>query len=823
MHNDDDATANAFLAGAADGSLATVAMLLDDVDVDAAMDDDGSGALHLAAAAGHVQVVDFLVPRIADTSRRNKSGHTPLGLAVTHGHLYCVDALLRHDVNPRALDGSRRSPLWLAAHHGHMEIASALLAVGVRVDIISWAKCTPLCAIALSETPNFDLLRLLLAQHPNPDTVAAGLATTVSFSPHGGPIAQLYIDAGLTSSLAVLCEFLSYRRLDGAMYIAATIDWAEERDAFTSKAGHGDRATLCRHLASGDPLMTAIRHDMPDAVAVLAPLTDVSKWDYLHIAVDDARMVTSLVAAGCNPNLLDTRGRSALHCAIVSGALESVRILAPITKDAARYRHNGQSLLALALASPARHRQDIIAYLAESILHATHLVPTSVFFWQPTANTVLGSPKTVAYAASELAYMHALCFLLDAPSWPRRLATADIRAAQRRVSIDGQRLLRFEVELRRAACLVAGHVPNTAFGVYHTTTSLAPTLARFLEPLEPRSAGNGIREIIDPNLHCIVHGLTRFDREPHCGRLCVPKYIANGTSSRFQWLPTTIDVDAGRVTHRAYFNNIPSRHTRLLAALHQLIQELRPLWQLSMTANDTDHIPQIRIPVSAPTPVLPPTLPRDFFTLQSAQLETASTLQVVVQAQALVVSSTSPTHHGLSWQANGSGCTSDGIVATGLVVYAADHVKALPKLRFRQSFTQRAWVPDPSNPTTEVPWHERHWFGYQETGFVTLHVGRLVTIPTCVDYCLSPFELEKSASSGALRLLRVYLVQKEARKRLLSTEFVPPPYEALPQLPLPEPVVDIIWAFVGIPPRISTAQAHVWANQARAERLGTLQ
>ncbi|KDO31965.1 hypothetical protein SPRG_03181 [Saprolegnia parasitica CBS 223.65] len=376
------------------------------------------------------------------------------------------------------------------------------------------------------------------------------------------------------------------------------------------------------------------------------------------------------------------------------------------------------------------------------------------------------------------------------------------------LSVDAQRLLRFEVQLRRDASLAAGHVLNTTFGVYHTTTDLAPTLARLLRPLEPTSSGNAVREIIDPNLQCIVHGHTRFDRDPHYDRVCSPVYIANARSSRFQWLPTTIQFDAGRITYRAYFNNIPSQHTRLLAALRQLIQELRPLWQLSVTANAMDHSPQIRIPVSAPTPVLPPTLPRDFFILQSAALETTATLQVVVQAQALLVSSTSPTHHGLSWQTNGSGCTSDGVVATGLVVYSADHVTALPKLHFRQSFTKRTWVPNPLNPAQEVPWHECHWSGHQETGFVTLHVGRLVTIPTCVDYRRSSFELQKHAAShGAVRLLRVYLVQPDARKMLLSTEFVPPPYEALPQLPLPEPVVDMVWAFVG----------------ARAERLAASQ
>lgn len=264
-------------------------------------------ALHLASAHGHVAVVRELLSAGARTdwvaSGRKMSidlpldvvgraffgekdgGHTPLHLASCTGHTDVIDLLVDAGARLDTQEGQCSSPpLHLASSSGNVDAVAALLNAGADVDGVDDVGHTSLNFVANTET-----LELLLAFGANPNMVAA--------SPYGGG-----------TPLGSYCTMVHRRTTgeEGMKSATAQVKMLLEYGADTSI-----RASCPRPLPECPILSHAAKNGVPG-------------------------IVSALLAAGLNPNEMDTAGLFPVHDAARADHVETLRLLlrAGADKDA---------------------------------------------------------------------------------------------------------------------------------------------------------------------------------------------------------------------------------------------------------------------------------------------------------------------------------------------------------------------------------------------------------------------------------------------------------------------------------------------------------
>ena len=122
-----------FLSAASQGNVAKLNELVDKVNVDARLSEDGETALHRAASRGHLRAVALLLDRGAKVDATDGEDVTPLILASYRGQTDVVKLLLERGaaVNAREkLNGL--SSLSHAVGRGDKELVSVLLAHGAN-------------------------------------------------------------------------------------------------------------------------------------------------------------------------------------------------------------------------------------------------------------------------------------------------------------------------------------------------------------------------------------------------------------------------------------------------------------------------------------------------------------------------------------------------------------------------------------------------------------------------------------------------------------------------------------------------------------------
>jgi len=120
-----------FLTAASQGNVGRMSELVDKVNVDARLSEDGETALHRAASRGHLKAVALLLDRGAKVDAVDGEGVTPLILASYRGQTEVVKLLLERgaDVNAR----EKRNGLSSLSHavgRGDKELVSVLLVHG---------------------------------------------------------------------------------------------------------------------------------------------------------------------------------------------------------------------------------------------------------------------------------------------------------------------------------------------------------------------------------------------------------------------------------------------------------------------------------------------------------------------------------------------------------------------------------------------------------------------------------------------------------------------------------------------------------------------
>ncbi|MBI2437872.1 MAG: ankyrin repeat domain-containing protein [Lentisphaerae bacterium] len=102
--------------------------------VNAAIDSDGSTAVHLAAQFNRLEEAAALLAKGANINAINKVGLTPLHLAALAGHSAIVNLLLEHGANLKAQDVFGLTPLHLAAQYGHADTIAMLVNNGAELE-----------------------------------------------------------------------------------------------------------------------------------------------------------------------------------------------------------------------------------------------------------------------------------------------------------------------------------------------------------------------------------------------------------------------------------------------------------------------------------------------------------------------------------------------------------------------------------------------------------------------------------------------------------------------------------------------------------------
>ena len=120
-----------FLTAASQGNVAKLNELVDKVNVDARLSEDGETALHRAASRGHLRAVALLLDRGAKVDATDGEDVTPLILASYRGQTDVVKLLLERGAAVNARE--KRNGLSSLSHavgRGEKELVSALLAHG---------------------------------------------------------------------------------------------------------------------------------------------------------------------------------------------------------------------------------------------------------------------------------------------------------------------------------------------------------------------------------------------------------------------------------------------------------------------------------------------------------------------------------------------------------------------------------------------------------------------------------------------------------------------------------------------------------------------
>ena len=120
-----------FLSAASQGNVAKLNELVDKVNVDARLSEDGETALHRAASRGHLRAVALLLDRGAKVDATDGEDVTPLILASYRGQTDVVKLLLERGAAVNARE--KRNGLSSLSHavgRGDKELVSVLLAHG---------------------------------------------------------------------------------------------------------------------------------------------------------------------------------------------------------------------------------------------------------------------------------------------------------------------------------------------------------------------------------------------------------------------------------------------------------------------------------------------------------------------------------------------------------------------------------------------------------------------------------------------------------------------------------------------------------------------
>lgn len=368
------------IAAVRDGDHATLLSLLDrqDLDIDAGRA-DGSTALAWAAYMDDERAVDLLLRARADVNKANDfHGVTPLSLACANGNSGMVKKLLDAGADPNLKQWSGETPLMTCANTGAVDGAKALLKRGADVNAkenkeeqtpLMWAvaeKHPEVVSVLVKNGANVEA-RSRVVPRPEPHVIEMSLEESIWPSNYpdttrweevSGGFTALYFAAqqGAVDSARILLEAgadidAPHPELGSALNVAMA-------------SGHEDFALFLLEQGA-DPNISDAWGASPLHYALYKGLLIINRWrptETEHLGWEREnmpRVVRALLDHGADPDATIAYGypymehpfiaRSAdlppqvspvgatpLHLAAISGDVESMRILAPVSDPKAK-------------------------------------------------------------------------------------------------------------------------------------------------------------------------------------------------------------------------------------------------------------------------------------------------------------------------------------------------------------------------------------------------------------------------------------------------------------------------------------------------------
>ena len=327
---------------AGSGLTKTVNQLLDDHQDHKANDSGGATALHWAAAAGEMGTVQILLAAGADVHRENIRGESPLVEAAEYGHLDVVLALIQHGADVTT-QGS--AALQNALANGDSSIARVLLEKGAA----SWEHASYLKAAVFNG--DLSLVELMI------EKLEIGIDSLQRLLEDPLPVSaiELLVQKGVD---------VNYAEPDGttALHVAArhgsleAVSFLLHCQVDPNRKTHNGCTPLHWAAFRGhtEVVQFLVDHEADSAAQNHAGETA------LHVCLHhtfNEDIVVLLSSKRCLLDVVDDRGRTALHEAACRGFLNAVMIL--IDRGATVDLQDNQRWTPLQHAAAGGHEQVI--------------------------------------------------------------------------------------------------------------------------------------------------------------------------------------------------------------------------------------------------------------------------------------------------------------------------------------------------------------------------------------------------------------------------------------------------------------------------------
>jgi len=337
----------------------------------------GNTPLHIAVQENQPEMMGVLLEdtRI-DPNLTNNKENTPLHIATRSGHPELVSVLLAHNrVDRNKTDSTGNTPLHIAVLHDNPRMIELLLTAGATATLKDGENRTPLYRAVIITPSAIDSIKALLKHgnvDPNEQDEQGNFLLHIAVANNKPEVIQALLKAGASRSstnkqgLTPLFAALkpSYPHIET---INAFLDHAKhdlnqkdpQGNSLLHLAASKDRDDIIRALlASGaDPTLTDDKNHTPLQRAILASYfsfdnkpdkaveallsdrrTDRNQAGamgntLLHLAVQHTRSpaVKALLAAGADPTLLNSKGRTPLHMTGLS--IYPYRMVKALLKD----------------------------------------------------------------------------------------------------------------------------------------------------------------------------------------------------------------------------------------------------------------------------------------------------------------------------------------------------------------------------------------------------------------------------------------------------------------------------------------------------------